>query len=64
MRLRSATADTSNVAHTQALTQSSRALSDVVNVIVDRVSTGRETPWLRECDSALRQIEVCQTRSI
>lgn len=55
VRFRSAAAEPTSVAQTQSLTQSTRALADVVNVIVDRVS--RESPWARECDNALRQIE-------
>ena len=54
-RLHGAAADSSNASHAQALNQSTRALTNVVNVIVDRVS--QESPWSRECDNALREIQ-------
>jgi talin len=55
VRFSAAAADAGNATHTQGLTQSARALQNVVSVIVDRVTT--ESPWARECDNALRQIQ-------
>ncbi|KAK0407513.1 hypothetical protein QR680_019234 [Steinernema hermaphroditum] len=54
VRMGASAAEQANVTHTQALTQSTHELTHTVNTIVENVS--RESPWQRECDSALRQI--------
>ncbi|TKR83174.1 hypothetical protein L596_016804 [Steinernema carpocapsae] len=54
VRMGASASESSNVTHTQALTQSTHELTHTVNTLVENVS--RESPWQRECDSALRQI--------
>lgn len=49
-------AASSDVTQTNVLSQSSRKLIETVNEIVEQVSV--EQPWQRECDAALRQIQV------
>ena len=48
--------DSSNAAALQSLLESTRSLTESVNAIVEIL--GREAPWQRECDAALRQIQV------
>lgn len=63
MRTHAASMDASNASALQLLSQSTRSLTESVNAIVENVS--REAPWQRECDAALRQIQVncLRTRS-
>lgn len=51
-----ASAASSDITQTNTLSQSSRKLIETVNEIVEQI--GIEQPWQRECDAALRQIQV------
>lgn len=48
--------DATNAAALQSLLESTKSLTESVNGIVEIL--GREAPWQRECDAALRQIQV------
>uniref|UniRef100_A0A0N5AYK5 FERM domain-containing protein n=1 Tax=Syphacia muris TaxID=451379 RepID=A0A0N5AYK5_9BILA len=47
--------DATNAAALQSLLESTKSLTESVNGIVEIL--GREAPWQRECDAALRQIQ-------
>lgn len=55
VRTHAASMDSANASVLQALSQSTRSLTESVNAIVENI--GREAPWQRECDAALRQIQ-------
>uniref|UniRef100_A0AC35TN27 FERM domain-containing protein n=1 Tax=Rhabditophanes sp. KR3021 TaxID=114890 RepID=A0AC35TN27_9BILA len=44
----------------QELIQSTRKLTEIVNVIVEEFSSQQQSPWITECDNSLRQIESCR----
>lgn len=56
MRTHTASLDAANASALQALSHSTRSLTESVNAIVESVV--REAPWQRECEAALRQIQV------
>uniref|UniRef100_A0A915B5P5 FERM domain-containing protein n=1 Tax=Parascaris univalens TaxID=6257 RepID=A0A915B5P5_PARUN len=55
MRTHTASLDAANASALQALSHSTRSLTESVNAIVESVV--REAPWQRECEAALRQIQ-------
>ena len=56
-KLRIVNSDPNNLSHSQSLSQSTQTLAQTVNSIVDHMETIEASPWLRECDSALQQIQ-------
>uniref|UniRef100_A0A0N5BME0 FERM domain-containing protein n=1 Tax=Strongyloides papillosus TaxID=174720 RepID=A0A0N5BME0_STREA len=49
--------DMTTTQNQQSLIQSTKNLTETVNVIVEEFSEEQQSPWIAECDNSLRQIE-------